>query len=190
MPSPSPSGLTAISTVTATISEMPAARRKATKMRGSAAGATILTTRAQRPQPEHARDLDQARLDARHRRARKHQHRPEAGEGDDGDLQAIAEAERDQRDRNHRHRGDRPHQLDRELHQPVERADAAEQHAEGQARSRPPIARPPKALASVSRVASSSEPSASAPKKRRRPRRTAARRCRSGRRRARRSPRG
>ena len=42
---PRPWGLTAISTVTATISEIPAARRNATKMRGSAAGATILTVR-------------------------------------------------------------------------------------------------------------------------------------------------
>ena len=57
--------MTAISTVTATMSEMPAASRKATKMRGSAAGATILTMRCEERKPQRARDLDQPRLDAR-----------------------------------------------------------------------------------------------------------------------------
>ena len=45
MPAPSPIGLMAISTVTATISATPAASRKARKMRGSAAGMMILATR-------------------------------------------------------------------------------------------------------------------------------------------------
>ncbi len=125
--------MTAISTVTATTSEMPAARRKATKMRGRAAGAMILTTRAMRSEAQHARHFDQARFDADDRGARQHQQRPKAGEGDDGDFQPIAEAQRHQRDRNHRDRGNRPHQFDPQLHQPVEALDAAEQHAERQA---------------------------------------------------------
>ena len=45
MPAPRPIGLIAISTVTATISAMPADSRKATKIRGSAAGMMIFQTR-------------------------------------------------------------------------------------------------------------------------------------------------
>jgi hypothetical protein len=43
---PSPIGLIAISTVTATISAIPAARRNARKIRGSAAGMMIFRTRS------------------------------------------------------------------------------------------------------------------------------------------------
>ena len=64
MRSPSPIGLTEISTVTATISAIPAARRNATKMRGSAAGKTILQIREKRVKAQRARHLDQPRLDA------------------------------------------------------------------------------------------------------------------------------
>ncbi len=64
MPAPRPIGLIAISTVTATISAMPAARRNATKIRGSAAGMMILQTRSRRRQPQRARHFHQPRFDA------------------------------------------------------------------------------------------------------------------------------
>ena len=115
------------------MSEMPAASRKATKMRGSAAGATILAVRCKRRKPKRARDLDQARLDAPDRRARQDQERPEAGERDDDDLEPVAEAERHQRDRDHRHRRDRPQQFEGKFQQAVERATEPNSDAEREA---------------------------------------------------------
>ncbi len=102
-------------------------------MRGKAAGATILTVRCNGSEPQCLRDLDQPRLDAADRCAREHQERPDAGEGDDRDFQSIAEAERNECDRDDRDGGDGPDQFDRRLHQPVEQAQAAEQHAEREA---------------------------------------------------------
>jgi len=119
IPAPNPKGLTAISTVTATISAMPAARRNATNMRGSAAGITILATHAGKLR-RSARHLDQARFDAADCGAGQQQHRPCASEGDNGDFQATAKAQRNQCDRNERNRGNRTRQFGRDLHQAVE----------------------------------------------------------------------
>ena len=148
----------AISTVTATISAMPAASRKATKMRGSAAGMTIFAMRA--PAAAAARAPPRsAAARRRDRGARQDQDRPQAGKGDDGDLHAIAEAERDQRDRQERDRGDRPDRLDGHFHQPVERRNTPRIMPSTRPMT-PPIASPANAVTSVSRVAVRIEPSA------------------------------
>ncbi len=152
----------AISTVTATISAMPAERRKATKMRGSAAGMMIFADPLRRRQPQRARDFHQPRLDAAHRGARQDQDRPDAGERDDDDFHAIAEAERDQRDRQQRDRGDRPDRLDRSLPSAGRASRKMPRHDADQQADRAADGEPANAENSVSRVVRRIEPSATA----------------------------
>ena len=102
-------------------------------MRGSAAGATILSRFLQRSESQGARDLDQPRLDSADRRTRQDQGRPEARDRNDGDFQTVAEAERDESDRDHRHRGDRPQEFERQFEQAVEGAQRAQCKAEAEA---------------------------------------------------------
>ena len=112
---------------------MPAARRNARKIRGSAAGMMILRTRSVGDSRRRARYLHQARLNAADGRAGQDQDRPDACECDDRDLHAVAETQRDQRDRQQRDGRNGPDRLDGDFHQPVEDVKNAKRNTEGKA---------------------------------------------------------